>query len=607
MRSAILKRVTSGLLAGMLLLTNVLLPAQPAFASGPRSGGSGNSSEHDNHENSSCHQDNDNNGRNLYSKESASFYSNGKTNNHDDRDDCEEPPESVKVPSTPAVKCGDDGLEWVKPADTEKVKWAYAQNGDLVATTKSGYEFEGGHTRKNYGKASAQGDESECGPEKVTIPQSPEAVDLCGLNNAYWDVDALNAMGYEHVTFKLNNDNELVAKADEGYVFAENDERTYNYGIAVDSGKLCEATSVEPKFVDRCGTANDYYIVKDTENVEYYNGDTLLVAGEKNYVTDASEVTITAKVTNPDYEITNPTPYTYTFTNKACHAKVELEAKAWCVGVDTKVKAVLTNNTNSWQAYEVVVTDENGVEVTSWTAQVGAGQTSPRSQIVAGDGEYTLSVYSYNHEKRGNKLLAEQIVMTECEDTFTPEIYKKNQDGAVLNTGTFTVTICQWYELYAISQTTEDPGKCKTKENVMFGTGGTWFANNVDYVANVPTQVTITETEAPVGCTPAAIPWVFEWGYNREEYNLLNSNYLPSGSWNTTDGSNVFNLYNNCDEPGKGGETPTPTPTVTTTVTPVETLAETGDNENAILVVAGSMLLASIGLALSPRFRHNEI
>jgi LPXTG-motif cell wall-anchored protein len=135
----------------------------------------------------------------------------------------------------------------------------------------------------------------------------------------------------------------------------------------------------------------------------------------------------------------------------------------------------------------------------------------------------------------------------------------------------------------------------------MFGTDGSWFANNVDYERNVPTTVTITETEAPVGCKMSTTPWVFTWSYN--DVQLMNY-YHMSGSWDTKDGTNVFNLYNDCDKPGQGEYTPDPV----TPVVPVEveTLADTGESENTILAVAAGMLLASVGLALSPRLYRGE-
>jgi LPXTG-motif cell wall-anchored protein len=139
-----------------------------------------------------------------------------------------------------------------------------------------------------------------------------------------------------------------------------------------------------------------------------------------------------------------------------------------------------------------------------------------------------------------------------------------------------------------------------------------WFENNVAYTENVPTTVTITETKAPVGCTAATMPWVFNWNYNYESYQLFNRNNMPSGSWDTADHSNVFNLTNQCDEGGKGGsggeETPKPThkPTVVKTVTPSETLANTGTSTNGILAIAVAMLLASIGFAVSPRLGRTD-
>jgi hypothetical protein len=69
--------------------------------------------------------------------------------------------------------------------------------------------------------------------------------------------------------------------------------------------------------------------------------------------------------------------------------------------------------------------------------------------------------------------------------------------------------------------------------------------------------VTITESYVPPACTSES-PWVFKWKYDKKdrgEIDLLTMNDFEkrkSGSWNTEDGSNVFNLVNNCT-PGQGG------------------------------------------------------
>lgn len=630
-------------MAAVLLLSNVLLPVTPAFADhqpnhGQSGGGQGGSGQTGTAQPVWCQRvgtdyeftaqlGNSNSGGNNPNRfplmELPSGYENdiyidessGQVYAYNSSDDtlkgaldaaCTQQ-YVIPVPAEPGVNvlCGPNNDTWMVPVSDSVFQWSALNGRLIVEIVADGYIFTDGSTIYDYGVVT---DDATAGCELVYIPVSLGVEDPCGLDNAVLLTDEIESLA--NISVEINPNGSVSVTADDGYRLTVNGETTfvtYTYDAPVDSENLCEISSQKPKFVDKCGTVNDYFVVKDTEYVEYYNGNELLVAGQKYYVTDASEVAITAKVTDENYEIVNTTEYTKQFTDKACRAKVGLEAMAFCEALDTRIKAAVTNTTKSWQSYEVVVTNSEGVEVATEVVDVAKGETLDVDLVVDGDGEFTASVYSYNKEKRG-KLLAEQAVTTECEDTFTPEIYKRNQNGAILSTGTFTVEVCQGYGEARVALVAAEYN-CETYNDVMFGTDGTWFANYVNfegYEINKPTTVTITETVAPVGCTPALAPWVFVWDYNYDQVNVL-ADYRVSGSWNTVDGSNVFNLVNNCDEPGRGGHTPTPTPTITTTITPAETLAETGASTNGILAIAGAMLLASVGLALSPRFRHGEV
>lgn len=634
------KRVTAGAMAAMLMLVNVVMPVQPVFAdpgNGNGGGGSGGTTgtmqpvwcQYTNEWTAQIGDTGNDNNKNRFPltelPAGASNELNIQTNSDTGLDQVYAPDSSdstlkgaldayceqqytVEIPATPAIDdpCGDGNATWIVPANDEILNWNVNMSGHLIVTiVAAGYVFTDGTHSHDYGVAVDSGE--ACPATKVTIPLALEGVDPCGLDNASLITDVLKLI--DGLTFEVNPDGSVTVTAKDGFVLTIDGETTFAthvYDAYKDAGKLCEVESEAPTFVDNCGVADDYYIVKDTEKVEYYNGEELLVAGQKYYVTDASEVTVTAKVTNVNYEIVND-EYTNQFTDEACDAAVSLKTKAWCTDVvDTTVKAVLTNETESWQAYEVVVSNDEG-ELVSRVVVVPAGETKNLKNTFEGDGEFTISVYSYNNETRG-ELLDEQTVMTECVDTFTPEIYKKNQDGAILSTGTFDVEVCQEYGEFARLFMDNEGDNCTTYEDVMFGTDGSWFANNVEYEHNVPTTVTITETEAPVGCELSITPWVFTWNYLNMDVNAFNA-FLAQreGSWEMTSGvgsvdGQVFNLTNNCDQPGRGEYTPTPS----TPSTPVETLAETGDSENAIIGVAAGMLLASIGLAISPRFRRGE-
>lgn len=631
------KRVAAGVMAAMLMLVNVVMPVQPVFADGPGNGGGRPTGDVTTQEDEAkkvfvCKYVSTPEEREIASHiisvsvankeykpgdlfvdaQGTSFvlaFDNGQP-----KPSIDECPTFLAPPVMPgyADPCNPisdpttSNVYWSNYSDTDAYYWVVNNDGSITAFAKDGFLFKTSDTEYVTFVTYQLPEDSGvvCVEEQVTIPVALEVADPCGLDNATLITTPLDSI--KNITYKVLDNGDVMVTAEEGYVVTIDGKTTYKnytYDAAEDSGDLCEATSETPKFVDLCGTTNDYYIVKDTENVAYYNGEELLVAGKKYYVTDASEVTITAKATDDDYEIVNQTEYVKQFTDKAC---VELDAKAWCDNVvDTKIKATVTNTTKMRQAYQVVVTDSEDNELYTKVVLLKKGATEKVYVSVDGDGEFTVSVYNFTKKDGRGTLLEQATVMTECVDTFTPEIYKKNQDGAILSTGTFDVEVCQEYGEFALRFMDDEGDNCTTYEDVMFGTDGSWFANNVEYEHNVPTTVTITETEAPVGCELSITPWVFTWNYLNMDVNAFNA-FLAQreGSWEMTSGvgsvdGQVFNLTNNCDQPGRGEYTPTPS-------TPVETLAETGDSENAIIGVAAGMLLASIGLAISPRFRRGE-
>lgn len=639
MWSSLSKRGIAGLAAVMMLVANVIMPAQAAFAESPV-GGVEIQSVDDTHKYTICHSTNS--ATNPYNAIEVDYNSIIKDKGHhshggdrvaqtvamaqemkDDKEDwgdiipaipehsypgknleygqsildndCSVPSGEVQIPEvTPVDPCNPRGVQvnayWELPADTTEISWMINGDNELIAMTNPGYVFDDDTTSHNYGVAPDSGE--VCPPESITIPVSLTSSDPCGLDNASLVTDSLDSI--ENISYEVNDDGSVSVMADDGYVLDVNGTSTYVYDAPIDSGELCEVLSEEPEFVDNCGTQNDYYIVQETDKIAYSVDGEVVVAG-KYYVDDASEVTVMAKVTDDDYEIANDDSYSYQFTDEACSAGVDLEADAWCYGADTVVEAVLTNDTDSWQAYQVVISDAAG-EVASEVVVLQPGQDKTIQKMVAGDGEFTVSVYSYNGSERG-ELLSEQIVETECIDDFTPMIYKKNQDGKILSSGKFTVEVCQWLESINASRVVDEEDPCDTYEDVYFGTDGQWFVDNVEYKMNVYTEVTITEAVAPQGCQPAG-PWKFIWKRNTDgEVRAFLSDGNSLGSWDTADGSNVFNLVNECDEPGQGGETPTPT-----TPEPTEpTLADTGTSQNFLLAVAGTMMLASVGFAVSPK------
>lgn len=447
-------------------------------------------------------------------------------------------------------------------------------------------------------------------PQLLVLPEL-RVIDPCGLDNATLDTTALDSI--VGLKYKVQSDGSVKVKAEDGFLLTINGKPTfvtYVYEPAEDSGKLCKVKAEKPQFKDRCGTSKDFFTVKNTEYVEYYWGKQKLVPEQKYFVDDASKVVIKAVSSDDDYKVVGQNKFIYQFTNKLCKPAVKLQVEAICYGVDTVISAEITNPTRTTQWYEVVVTDADSNELAAKAVAVDSKSSESLMKLFPEDGEFTVSVYSYNKEKRG-KLLAEKVVETECADEFTPSIFKVNQDGAILPDGVFTVEVCQPFMYINIVDNDDQNGQydgCVTYEEVTFGYEGNWFAKNVDYMKYVPTTVTITEVEAPKGCK-ASGPWTFEWTYNEEveayERVRYERPHFVDGSWNVV--GNTFNLENDCVTPGQGGDEPEDPVVVLSESTDVPMLAETGDARAPMLTLAVVLMLSAVGFAASPLLRRSDV
>ncbi|HTK39806.1 MAG TPA: hypothetical protein VL362_02985, partial [Patescibacteria group bacterium] len=323
MRSQLINRVTSGVVAALLLLTNVLLPASPAFASTHNQGGN------EDHKYTICHRGDA--VKNPYQSTPVDYHSIVKHSGHDDHDgpvattqvvaqelkdnhqkwgdiipaipaedghaaypgqnltaeglailanDCEVPSGVVDMPQPPVVDpCNPlatpavSNVAWGEYADTDEYHWTLESDGSLTATAEYGYHFElkNGDYVDSVNFTLPTDDGRLCDAEQVTVPTELVTDELCGKNNPNYLTDSLDAV--EHVTYVVNADRSVTVTADTGYTLNVNGVvvgSTYTYVAPAEM--LCNATSAEPEFVDNCGVLNDYYIVKDTDHVAYYNG-----------------------------------------------------------------------------------------------------------------------------------------------------------------------------------------------------------------------------------------------------------------------------------------------------------------------------------------------
>ena len=146
----------------------------------------------------------------------------------------------IPFPDAPQTEdpCGPNNIRWVKPEDTQSVRWEVKADGHAWAYTKPGYLFTGNVRNKDYGVATGESNEA-CPVTVITVPPTPQVNDQCGPDNAIWVVP----QDSDQVRFELTADKRLVAYAKDGFRF-EGDKDSHDYGTAVDSGDPCPPTVV---------------------------------------------------------------------------------------------------------------------------------------------------------------------------------------------------------------------------------------------------------------------------------------------------------------------------------------------------------------------------
>ncbi len=213
------------------------------------------------------------------------------------------PPTEISLP-TPIANdpCGLNNATWGTQPTIEHVAWSM-QDDELVAAVVGNFTFPNGETSHNFGKVVDSG--MLCPVEK---PAAPASTDPCGLANATWVLPA----DTDELDWSLV-DGVLSVKTTVNYEFTDHT-TSINFGVARDSGVLCNATALPVTYVDECGIANDTYTIPEAAHVIYKIGDVVTPAGTYS---GSGTVTITASAT-ADYQLTSPYTFEYEFDNASC-------------------------------------------------------------------------------------------------------------------------------------------------------------------------------------------------------------------------------------------------------------------------------------------------
>lgn len=487
--------------------------------------------------------------------------------------DCPAPqgPKEIPLPMPESMDpCGLDNAYWVVPEDTDQIEWKLNNKDELVAKTLDGYVFVGGDTKINFGPAVDSGEECD---KEIDVPAMPIPNDPCGLNNASW---VLPEDG-NNVTWAIVG-GELIATADDGYVFVGGS-KTKNFGMAQDSGELCEVPVPTPQVTDECNVDGDnamWIVPEDTTEVRWKlraNGKLVAIANED-----------------------------YVFANGKTRINFGLpqDSGVMCVTPEEPTKMDVCGVEND----TFTIPESDSVQY------VVNGNYLPAGTYPANGQKVYIKAYALKGYEVQGQYKWKLVFTNEYCDPFTPEIYKTNQNGDLLAGAVFDIEVCQMAHHYGDYQTrlsvVVDQPNCETFTDVDLGLDGQWFANNVNgetfegYKEYVPTTVTITETKAPGTCV-AGGPWTFVWSYppkdegeyneemfmlNRESnnYSRYDYHYGKVGAWEN--GSNVWYLENTCPTGGSGGVTPDPEVPAKTVSEVVQELPHTGPGGTITTIIA---------------------
>jgi len=151
----------------------------------------------------------------------------------------------VKPQQTMNDPCGTNNATWTIATSSY---YTIKQNLDrsVTITTIAGYAFAGGV--KSYTIPAPTDTNALCSSEPIPTPQP---VDPCGLNNAYW----VKPRNTQTVHWSIDTKGELIATA-VGVNFTDHTS-SINFGLAKDSGNLCLVDMPkQPEPKDPCGVNN---------------------------------------------------------------------------------------------------------------------------------------------------------------------------------------------------------------------------------------------------------------------------------------------------------------------------------------------------------------
>jgi hypothetical protein len=501
-------------------------------------------------------------------------------------------PTIVAVPTQPGVTdpCGLNNATWNVPADTAMYDWELLATGELVVHAQPGYMFTDGTFTHSYGLAPDRGVLCPVEITKVSVPAAPAIADPCGVANATWSLPANTTI----FSWSISASGHLIVVITAPNTTFTDGSTQHDYGVAPDSGILC-ATAQDPTFSNPCGIIRDTYTIPQVSGIEYLVNNAVVAAG--TYSTNgALTIAVTARAI-AGYELTGgSSSWNLEFTNERCASAAEVSIATICTADGQYYGFTITNPTDSDQSYVMVVRNSAGIEVDRspiTTLSSGAGSTG--SWLATTSGTYTFTLYSTNNDVIGVAVSEVTVTTTCASDVYTPNIFKVDQNGTILDGVLFSIKVCVPVGdgMGVISD-----WSCTNYSNVSLGKLGTWFKDNVQYDHYSPLTVEITETKPLQGCTSAG-PWTATWQYNDE---WLETGMGQMGSWNGDFTSNEWKLVNTCN-PGKGGNV-TPTPVVP--VTTVTELPHTGPSNTVFVALIITLLTYAVAYVVQPK-RSEEV
>jgi hypothetical protein len=161
---------------------------------------------------------------------------------------------------------------------------------------------------------------------------TPEKIDVCGTDNDKYVIPSTPHVTYKVRTSLLNYDVKvagtyslntfqklfgvkIIAEADAGYTLTG--QKTWDFDY---SSRPCEITAAAPTKIDECGTANDKYIIPESEHVKYYVNLSPIAKPAGEYT--AGHIVGIIAVPDPGYVITSQFAWVFVYTNTACPVSV---------------------------------------------------------------------------------------------------------------------------------------------------------------------------------------------------------------------------------------------------------------------------------------------